>query len=122
MKPKESKTYKPNPQELEVLTIAIEGLKVVNQTLADAAKLGDIHKATLHKFVCEREQLEPTKEPGDVLKASFAIGSCFIITGIALVEIGKQNRFDEKTFAANNLETYLAHKVDAPTVKTKALV
>lgn len=97
-------------------------VKEGNSMISKGNKLVEIGKATLGRFVCSREGIEATNEPLDVIKSTFALESIFIITAVAIVEVGKQNKFNEPAFAAHDTETYLAFKRDVPTVRVKSLV
>lgn len=106
-------TFKPNPADKETLQMAGRLLKGGNQKIAEGNKEVEAAKAIVTNWLGgERNCQLETLAIGEMIE----IESCF------LVEISKQNKFDEKRFLALNPIEHAAYKKDFPVKKFKALV
>ena len=106
-------TVKPNPQNDSVLRQAAVMLKNANAALSSAKKQADAAKTTIAAWLLENRQINVDTLP---------IGEIVNIDGVALIEIGKQNRFDQKAFALAQPTLTLEFTREFPTVKVKPLV
>lgn len=106
-------TVKPNETEIVELTKAAQMLKDANAQLASAKKNADSAKATLAKWLLEHRSINiETMKIGDIVN----------IEKVALVEIGKQSRFDLADFTIKQTALAVQFTKDFPTTKYKALV
>jgi hypothetical protein len=94
------------------LTKACANLRKANTTLAEAGKTAEASKTII------RSRL---KELRGVDVGTLPIGEIVSVEGLLLVEIGKQNRFDEKQFALDKPALHGEYKKDMPCVKFKPL-
>lgn len=104
------KTYKIENTELES---AVRNLKQANLAQSAAKKTADNAKATIARIL---------KDARDVELTSLPIGEIVSINNCLLIEIGKQNRFDEATFQAKHPALYSEFKRDFAIIKYKPLI
>jgi len=88
-------------------------LKAANAMAAQSKKEIETAKAIISQRILALRQVDISKLP---------IGDVISIDGIALIEIGKQNRFDSDSFQIANPALYEKYKKDFPTIKIKPLV
>lgn len=104
------KTYKIENTELES---AVRNLKQANLAQSTAKKTADNAKATIARIL---------KDSRDVELANLPIGEIISVNNCLLIEIGKQNRFDEATFQVKHSTLYSEFKRDFATIKYKPLI
>jgi hypothetical protein len=108
------KTFKvTDPTVAATLQRAAKTIKQANGMFAAAKKMAEAGKAALADWLkTEREtDLE-----------TLAIGELISIEGVALIEIGKMNKFDEAKFQLAQPETHAQFKRDVAVKKFKPLV
>lgn len=81
-----------------------------NAALSKAKKESDSAKATIGAWL-EKER--------DLKIETLPIGEFVIIENVCFIEIGKQNKFDEKAFLASNAELHAQFKKDFSVVRFK---
>lgn|SRR5262249_28682070 len=99
--------------EDDQLKQACQNLKEANSALARANKTASGAK----EIICRR-----LYELREVNLEILPIGAIVSVEKLLLIEIGKQNRFDEKQFELDDAETYAKYKKDFPCKKFKPLV
>lgn len=104
------KTVKIDDAELKQ---AIVNLRVANSVLATAKKNADNAKETI------TNKLRTLR---DINLETLAIGDLVCVDKLLIVEIGKQNRFDEANFQLQHPTLHAQYKKDFATKKFKALV
>jgi hypothetical protein len=103
-------TFKTNN---ETLLQAAQMIKDGNAKLAEGKKQSDAGKAMIETWLADNRQCT---------LASLPIGELVNIESVCLVEIGKQNRFNEKRFAVEHPETFAAYREEMRLTKYKPLV
>lgn len=106
-------TVKFNGPDLTEAEIAAKALREANRIISQAQKSADAAKEAITKLLIEKRGINP-----EILH----IGDIVNIEGVLLLEIGKMNKFDEKSFSLKNPETYNAFKRDIPCKKFKPLI
>jgi hypothetical protein len=108
------KTFKvTDPTAAESLRRAALAIKSGNGMFAAAKKMVEAGKAALADWL-------KTERETDI--ETLAIGELISIEGVALIEIGKMNKFDEGAFQLAQPETHAQFKRDVPVKKFKPLV
>lgn len=92
---------------------AAECIRDGNKLLADGKRLVEAGKASLSAWL-------KTERKVDV--ESLPIGEIVNVDKVCLIEIGKQTRFDSKTFQLDRPKDFADYQRDFPTVKYKPLV
>jgi hypothetical protein len=83
-------TFKPAEADLTKLKGSARSLKEANEVMAEAKKRADAAKEFMADWLKRERGVElETLEVGEILS----------IDGVALIEIGKQTRFDEGAFS-----------------------
>ncbi len=106
-------TFKPNDTDKAALDKAAQAIKAGNLLNAQGKKLVDAGKAAIETWLKDSRQCD---------LATLGIGDLVSIDTVCLVEIGKQNRFDEGAFQLAQPEMHAKYKKDFPTKKFKPLV
>ena len=105
-------TFKASGSEFDLLRDAAITLKEANSKMADGEKAATAAKKRLADWLQEKRGLNL-----ETLK----IGEMVQIEGVALIEIGKQNKFDVSAFMLSEPELHLKFKKDMPIRKYKSL-
>ena len=95
------------------LTQACKNLKEANAILASANKTAQGAKATINQKLKELRNVDIKALP---------IGEIVSIEKLLLIEVAKQNRFNEAQFMLDQAELFQEYKKDFPMVKYKPLV
>jgi hypothetical protein len=106
-------TFKPSGEELEQLRNAAITLAKANALSAASIKQVEASKKAISEWLKQKRGLELETLP---------IGELVQIEGVVLIEISKQNKFDEARFMLADPKTYEAYKGDRPVKKFKPLV
>jgi hypothetical protein len=106
------RTVRPDQDDLPNLQGLAKRLKKANGLMAFAIKERDITKAGLSDWLKQKRNIDT-----EVL----AIGEMINIEGVVLLEVAKQNRFDEKGFGAAEPKLHEAYKKEFPMLKFKPL-
>lgn len=107
------RTFKPAEADLPELQKSAARLKTANRLFGVAKRESEAAKKHLSDWLREKRDLDIAVLP---------IGEFVSLEGVALIEIGKQNRFDEDAFVLAQPETYEQFKKDFPVRKFKPLV
>ncbi len=107
------RTFKPSETELKPLRLAASQLKEANAAVGIAKKSSDAAKLVLTDWLKTQRKLDID---------TLAIGEFVSIEDVVLIEIGKQNKFDEKAFLAAEPATHAKFKKDFPMQKFKPLL
>lgn len=98
-----NRTIKATQEELYQLNL----LKQANRQLADAKKAADNAKAAIHRFLNEQKGIDlNTLEIGSAITIQVAGQTA------GVVQIGKQNKFDETLFSQDYPDLYKSYKRD----------
>ena len=106
-------TFKPNETDAAQLVKAAQLIKTGNKAQADGKKQTEAGKLALCDWLANER---------NCLLASLAVGEIVNIEGAALVEIGKQSRFDVGAFQLKHPELFAEFTKDFPVIKYKPLV
>lgn len=104
---------KPQGRDLEKLQAAAKLLKEANKFFAIAKKNSESAKAAISEWLKANRQLDI-----ETLK----IGEMVMVESVCLIEIGSQNKFDEKAFLLAEPELHQKFKKDFSFTKFKSLV
>ena len=99
--------------EDDQLKQACHSLKEANAQLSSATKTASGAKKIIQQRLYELREINLEVLP---------IGEIVSVEKLLLIEIGKQNRFDESQFEIDDPETYAKYKKDFPCKKFKPLV
>jgi hypothetical protein len=106
-------TFKPTGDDETKLREAAKKLKQSNALLAIGKKGADAAKECIEGWLKQERKFDvATLEIGDIVN----------IEGIVLIEVGKQNKFDEKAFLLAQPSLHEEWKRDMPVRKFKALI
>lgn len=107
------KTFKPADSELKSLRLAAALLKAANTALGEAKKQSEAAKKTLTDWLKDNRKLDIE---------SLSIGEFVSVEDVVLIEIGKQNKFDEKAFMSAEPAIHARFKKDFPIHRFKPLL
>ena len=99
--------------EDDQLKQACQNLKEANEALGRANKTAKGAKAIIEKKLYELRELNLETVP---------IGEIVTVEKLLLIEIGKQNRFDDEQFELDHPELYQSYKKDFRCKKFKPLL
>ena len=96
-----------------MLRQAAQMIKDGNAKLTEGKKQSDAGKAMIEQWLKDNRQCDV---------ASLAIGELVNIETVCLIEIGKQNRLDQKAMQLELPEVFAKYQKQFPTIKFKPLV
>lgn len=108
-------TFKPNAGDIAKLRAMAEAIKVGNAQLAQAKKQVDAAKENLAAWLLSERGV-------DINADNFGIGEIINIETVAIVEAGKQTRFDAAKFQLEHPELWANYQRTFKTLKFKSLV